>query len=170
MQGLSDLEQKLAWNACWTPSLTGKAIVNEDFTFRSVNPEFCDILKVTPAELIGQNFKDITTQELRQLDANNAKLVKQGIMQSYMLPKTYEFNNGRTVNVVLFVNGVFDEAGEFLFYVSQIVLDKAAPKPADDSGVILLDFIKEYKTTLAYIGSAIGAIVYGILEYIKGKA
>ena len=60
MDGLTDEERVLAWGASWDPSFDGVAIVDKDFTFRSVNPQFCQIVGVSPAELIGKRFQDIT--------------------------------------------------------------------------------------------------------------
>lgn len=120
--GLTNEERVLAWIASWSPSFAGKAIVNEDFTFRSVNHQFCKILGVTPAELINKKFTDITPQPLRDLEKSNSELVINGLQNSYLLPKTYELQNGTKVDVTLLVNGVYHpETAKFMFFVSTIM-------------------------------------------------
>lgn len=122
MDDLTLEERALAWLADWHPSFSGKAIVNPDFTFRAVNPQFCKILEVTPAELIDKKFTDITPEPIRTLDVKNANLVKKDKIQSYLLQKTYEFSDGRRKDVTLLVKGVYHpDTRRFLFFVSSIM-------------------------------------------------
>jgi len=120
---LTDEERILAWKSSWNPSFAGVAIVNRDFTFRSVNPQFCKLLGVTPAELVGERFQDVTPMGVKQLDEKNAQLIIDGSIDFYLLPKEYEFSGGRRVKVVLLVTRVPHE-GEFQFFVSRIMLDE----------------------------------------------
>lgn len=140
MDGLTNDERALAWAASWHPSFSGIAIVNSDFTFRAVNPQFCEVLGVTPAELIGNRFSDLTPQPVKELDIKNAELVKKRWITSYLLPKEYEFSGGRRVSVILLVCGVYSPNNSLLFYVSRIMgaapalesltpLQSATPKP-----------------------------------------
>lgn len=134
MDGLSsDKEKALAWEATWNPSFDGKAVVNLDYTFRSVNEQFSKICGVTPAELIGQSFADITPSPIKELDLKNAKLVAKGVIKSYLLPKRYQFSNGKEVHVILLVVGVYDKDGSFLFYVSRIVENPSVKGKASSS-------------------------------------
>lgn len=173
MDGLNFEERALAWASSWDPSFAGIAIVNKDFTFRSVNPQFCDILGVSPAELIGTRFEDITPIEIRKLDVKNANLVMQGKINSYLLPKCYEFENGKRVNVILLVTGVYSTLGEFLFFVSRIMMD--AEKDLPDSMFVtqnqepksVLDFIKCYAPIFAAVGTGLGALILYVIEHIK---
>lgn len=121
MDGLKANERAAAWLASWHPSFVGKAIVNPDFTFRAVNPQFCEILGVTPADLLETRFTDITPPDVREIDAKNAMLVKEGKIRSYLLEKAYEFPHRKPVQVTLLVSGVFSPSGEFLFFVSSIM-------------------------------------------------
>ena len=98
--------------------------MNRDFEFTAVNPQFCDILGVTPAELLGKRFTDVTPISVRELDARNANLVIQGKIPSYLLPKSYEFSDGTKTEVVLLVVGVYSETKDFLFFVSRIMEQK----------------------------------------------
>lgn len=126
MDGLNQEERALAWAATWHPSFHGTAIVDKDFNFKAVNPQFCDILGITPAELIDRKFTDMTAIAQRDLDARNAKLVMDGTITCYAMPKTYEFMDGRHVNVLLLVSGVYSASlaggkAEFLFFVSRVM-------------------------------------------------
>lgn len=162
MDGLSNEERAYAWLASWNPSFAGKAIVNPDFTFRAVNQQFCKIVGVTPAELVGNKFTDLTPEPLRTVDKNNALLVKKGIIQSYLLPKTYEFFNGHRANVTLLVNGVYHpETKDFMFFVSTILERQemkslVVPSRMPTGLLDLIDAKKAWWVAVATLGTAIG--------------
>jgi PAS domain S-box-containing protein len=132
VDGLKTEEQALAWAATWHPSFHGTAIVDKDFQFVSVNPQFCQIVGVTPAELIGKKFTDVTPVAIRELDAKNAELVMQGKITSYLLPKRYEFQSGVKVEIILLVVGVYATDGTFKFFVSRI-MEQTVPTPKNQS-------------------------------------
>lgn len=177
---LTDEERILAWKASWHPSFDGVAIVNPDFTFRSVNPQFCELLGVTPAELIGQRFQDITPPSIRKLDLENAELVKKGVIDFYILPKKYQFSSGHEVEVVLLVTRAPpSEVGDFRFFVSRIMLDeKGALLKAHEnvrSGSVIdyptsinsvVEFALKYGKILIAVGLAVGAFVLSILGLV----
>ena len=168
--GLSNEERTLAWCASWNPSFAGIAIVNSDFTFRSVNPQFCDIVGVSPAELIGRRFQDVTPVGVRVLEESNAKLVMEGVIDSYLLPKSYEFTNGKKADVVLLTKGVYSEMGEFLFFLSRIMLDqesnvKLPSLPPKQQGVLV--FVKDYSKVFIGVGTAIAAFTMALLQYLN---
>jgi PAS domain S-box-containing protein len=172
MDGLSQEERALAWAASWDPSFAGVAIVDGDFSFRSVNPQFCDIVGVSPGELIGMKFQDITPQPIKNIDMKNARLVQEGKIDSYLLPKSYEFENGRKVKVVLLVKGVYSDMGEFQFFVSRIMLDGLIPDTVSSTPhqkpTAILDFIKSYASIFVAIGTVIGATIWTIIKYLSG--
>lgn len=174
MDGLGHDERALAWAASWNPSFSGIAIVNEDFTFRSVNHQFCKILGVTPAELIGCKFQDVTPAAIRQLDESNAKLVIKGVISNYILQKTYEFANGHKVEVILLVTGVY-RGNKFLFFVSRIVqmppsnTQSNAPRyftsqqQTDASSTEKRSWLRRhYKNILGGAALALGAFIKGL--------
>lgn len=109
----------------WDKSYAGWAIVDKDFKFVCVNDQFCDLCGVSAAELLGKSFADITTDEMRDIDIENAHLVMEGKRPSgYTLQKTYRFiqkGNLRLVPVELLVKGVF-VGDEFQFFFSRIAL------------------------------------------------
>lgn len=123
---LSNLHKQLTFEASWHPSFEGKAIVDQTGKFIDVNPKFCEILGVTAGDLLDKRFSDITSVETRGIDLVNSKLVIEGRLPYYLLPKTYEFINKKSVDVVLLVAGVFDPTtGEFLHFLSRIVTDNS---------------------------------------------
>lgn len=177
MDGLEHDERALAWAASWDPSFAGIAIVNKDFTFCAVNPQFCEILGVTPADLVGRRFQDVTPQKTRELDEKNATLVMRGVINSYILQKAYEIAGVKTVEVMLLVSGVYNQNGEFLFFVSRIMqtpsletssVSSISPKQTEYfwtavSSKITWNGIK--LTALA--AAAIGAFIKGLLHLGK---
>lgn len=174
MDRLTDEERVLAWKASWHPSFAGIAIVNEDFTFHSVNPQFCKLLEVSPAELIGQRFQDITPVGIKELDEKNAKLLMDGLIDFYLLPKKYQFSDGRIREVVLLVTRAPQaDEGDFQFFVSRILLDeqgelvkihsKSSSHTLSQKSISsAADFVMKYGKLLIAIGTMIGAAVITI--------
>lgn len=169
MDGLTQDERALAWAASWHPSFAGIAIVNPDFSFRAVNPQFCEILGVSPGELIGSKFTDITPQPIRALDIKNAELVKGKIITSYLLPKVYEFQNGKKVNVVLLVSGVYQE-NSLLFYVSRILKTEmdseniTTPLSATPKPIKFFTLIRECWHIILAVLSAVAVVAATIID------
>lgn len=169
MDGLNNDERILAWLASWSPSFDGKAIVNPDFSFRSVNHQFCKILGVTPAELVNQKWTDITPEPIRSLDQKNAELVKGNIIQSYLLPKTYEFPNGKRIDVTLLVNGVYHhQTREFLFFVSTIMerVSMNATAVPSQTSTGLLEWVDKKRTWWAIVSTLGVAILFALEKVI----
>lgn len=161
MDGLNDDERALAWVASWQPSFVGIAIVNPDFTFRSVNRQFCEIVGVTPAEIINNNFADMTPEPIKTLDIKNANLVKEGIIESYILPKTYEFTSGKRADVMLLTKGVYHpETSEFLFFVSRIMGKEKhlTAKPLSQQPTGLLQWVDRKRVGVAITSAIVAAL------------
>lgn len=180
--GLTDEERILAWKAAWHPSFDGVAIVEPNFSFRSVNPQFCKLLGVTPAELIGHKFQDITPPSIRKLDLENAELVKKGVIDFYILPKKYQFSSGHEVDVVILVTRAPPSGvGEFRFFVYRVMLDEVGGlvKAHEDeqSGSVIdypiqtekvVDFLLKNGKTIATFGLAFGAALYAFFKSMLG--
>lgn len=176
---LTDEERILAWKASWHPSFDGVAIVNQDGTFRSVNPQFCKLLGVTPAELIGHRFQDLTPPSIRKLDLENAELVKKGAIDFYLLPKKYQFASHEVDVVLLVTRAPPSSVGDFRFFVSRIMLDeKGALLTAHDedrSGSVIdyptsissvVEFVLKYGKILITAGLVLGAFVLSLLGIV----
>lgn len=166
MDKLTDQERSKAWLSDWQNPLIGKAIVEADGTFRSVNRTFCKIVGVSMAELVGKTFQDITTVDLRQLDIDNARLTMDGSQVEYVLPKTYEFADGRKVKVLLRVGRVpFQAEEDFEFFISTIVAGKGG-STLTKTMIILCSFFSD-KKVLAGLGTALAAAVMYFYEGSK---
>ena len=180
MDKLEDEDRALAWSASWHPSFDGIAILNQDFTFRSANPQFCKLLGVTPADLIGERYQDITPQKLRKLEEANCRLLVDGSISFYLLPKTFLFPFGHKVNVMLLVSRVPATAEHpFRFFVCRIMLDNqealcsatktsATSKPSSQKWMGgAVDFVLAYGKILAALGAVIAGFVVYILDYLS---
>lgn len=172
---LDNEERILAWKAAWHPSFSGTAIVNKDFTFRSVNPQFCKLLGVTPADLVGNRFQDVTQPDLKKLDEKNAQMVMDGLIDFYILPKVYQFSGGREAKVVLLVTGVRNAENDFLFFVSRIMTDEEeASLPmlkelnSQQSSLkqtsTVVDFVMKYGKWMAAMGALIGGALAAFIK------
>lgn len=122
MDGLDNEQRVEAWKSCWAKSLVGMAIVEKSGRFRAVNQQWVKILGVPATEFYGNTYQDITPISELQADEEQAKLVSQGLIDSYEMDKHYEFKNGQRVAIRLLVTRVpiYTEK-PFMFYLSRIV-------------------------------------------------
>ena len=175
MDGLiTDQEKVKAWESSWKYSFAGMAIVNPDFTFRSVNAQWLKLLGVPAFEFYGNSFQDITPQEIRRIDAEQAELVKLGKIDSYLLHKDYIFSTGQKKKVTLLVTRVPVNTEEpFQFFLSRIMLRENLEVKQSQSGSSsltskekALQFIKDYFYWIVISTAAITGVIlewYGML-------
>lgn len=174
MDQLTNDERALAWYSAWHPSFDGVAIVDADGTIRSANPQFCQILGVTLAQLVGKRYQDLTPALIREQDELNAKLVVDGLTESYLLRKTYDFGTHKR-DVMLLVNRVpKDIYLPFQFFVSRIILTPDQPSelgsPPPKRTSAFYDWLAEYFKPLGLVlGTIIGTVLIAIMEYLKRK-
>ena len=127
MDGLSDEQRIEAWKSCWEKSFVGMAIVQEDGTFLAVNQQWVKMLGVPATEFYGNTFQDITPRSEVVEDEEQAKLVAEGLIDSYEMDKSYEFVNGKKTKIRLLVTRVpINTAKPFMFFLARIVLRKEA--------------------------------------------
>lgn len=120
--GLNNHQRAQLWLRRWDRTLVGKAVVNSDFTFRSVNQQFCKILGVTAAELVGMPFPDITPEPIKSLDVANSQLVIEGIQDHYTLPKIYQTSRVAPYTyAILMVEGIYHQDGSFDCFQTEIL-------------------------------------------------
>lgn len=124
MDGLkTDEERVQTWLASWKISLLGQAILDKDFNFVRVNDQWVKMLGVPATEFYGKKFTDITDQSVLGADIQQANLVIEGKIDSYMMHKTYRFSDGSHKNVSLLVTRVpLDTTKPFLHFLSRIML------------------------------------------------
>jgi len=122
--GLSNRQRAIAWIERYCRSLAGEAIINQDLTFRTANPQFCDLLEVSLAELQGKDYTDLTSPETRELERANAALTVMGKQPAFVTERDYQFRDGRSVRVIQLLNPVFHGEGrdrKFDFFIAQIL-------------------------------------------------
>lgn len=176
MDGLSDEERIEAWKAAWRVSLDGWAIVEKDFIFRSVNPQWLELLGVLPSEFLGKSFVDITPPDVRQKDIENAMLTIDGRINSYLIHKTYQFQDMSVKRIVLLVVRVpINGEKPFQFFLSRILLDEDELSDVVEKQLqsdmssqhplkLLTDFIMKYWKWIVGISAAATGIITKLLE------
>lgn len=166
MDSLNHDERAHAWLASWNPSFDGKAVINSDFSFRAVNQQFCKILGVTPGDLMGNKFTDITPEPIKSLEVKNSILVRRGDIRSFLMPKTFELLDGRKIDTTLLVNGVYHpKTDQFMFFVATIMERQKMNVTAAPSQppIGLLDFADKKRTLWAVL-TALGIMLAALLE------
>lgn len=174
MDQLTDEERALAWYSAWHPSFDGVAIVDRDGTIRSANPQFCQILGVTLAQLVGKRYQDLTASLIREQDEKNAQLVVEGLTESYLLKKTYDFGTHQRDVILLVCRVPKDTSLPFQFFVSRIVLTPEEPlelgSPAPKPKSAFYDWLMDYLKPLGLLlGTILGTLLIAIVEYLKKK-
>lgn len=167
MDGLQDPERIEAWRSAWTVSLTGMALLTADFQFHRVNEQWIHVLGAPASEFYGRTFLDITPPDIRHADEEQAKLVIEGKINSYIMHKRYSFSNGDSRAATLLVTRIpMDCEKPFQFFLSRVMLDgPTAQAPLKQSILnpeseksILVFFLKHAKWFAAAGAAAAGAV------------
>lgn len=164
---LTTEEKAAAFDAAFNTSFVGWAIVDSDFKFRAVNLQWLELLEALPSEFIGRSFSDITLLSDLSEDEANANLVKDGIISSYIMKKTYCFRNGQKKKVILLVSRVPHELDKpFMFFISRILLQDKPSKPGPTSLLRekVLPFIKNYWVWMASSSAVITGVIIGLFQ------
>lgn len=174
MDGLTNRQRAAAWLASWNPDFVGKAIVNEKLEITAVNEQFCEILGITPAEVLESKFTDVTAKKDRELDLHNAQLVMKGLSPGYLMEKSYLFRDGREVRVLLMVVGIFTENGDFDFFVSRIVdapkVQKLSVPTASPKAWSWLTWMKDAWKVLTVLVPIVAWVIYEVAKLVtKGQ-
>lgn len=101
-----------------TETITGKTFVEPDFRFREPNLNLCKMLGMTAGELSNTTFTEITPKLINEIDVANARLVAEGKLDWYLLPKIYEVR-GKVCYALISVHPV-KKNGEFQCYHVEI--------------------------------------------------
>jgi len=170
VDGLTDEERIEAWKSAWQVSLTGMAIVDKDFNFHRVNNQWVKMLGVPASEFYGKSFSDITPPDIRAVDEAQAQLVIDGKINSYLMHKSYEFQNGVRRDVTLLVTRIpMEENASFQYFLSRILLRTPMQNvPTKNSTVSsspqtltqnTFEFLFKYGKWIAGLGVFFGALV-----------
>lgn len=104
----------------WDNSIIGFAQVDAEGRFISVNPALCGLLEYTETELLDRTYQEITHPEDVQDDAEMAKKVFYGEIDTYVMTKRYITKTEKVIWVKLKVVRVSKEDNTFDFFFSQI--------------------------------------------------
>lgn len=99
---------------------TGMAIVAPDGKLQRVNPAFCAMLGRTEEAMLAASWQELTHPDDIGSDQNLADQVRRGERDVYRITKRYLKPDSTVVWADLSVSGVRDDAGEFLYYLSQV--------------------------------------------------
>jgi diguanylate cyclase (GGDEF)-like protein/PAS domain S-box-containing protein len=117
-RALEEAEERFA-NA-FEEAPIGMALVGLDGSFLRVNRALPEIVGRNAEELLTLTFQDITHPEDLEADLDLVRQVIAGELRSYRMEKRYLRADGEQAWVLLSVSLVRDEAGEPLYFVSQI--------------------------------------------------
>ena len=166
-----ELEHK-ALQQIWEHSLVGIAIVAEDGTFISVNPAYCKILEYTEYELQQRKFQDITHPDDLKADEIMADRVAHSEDDSYLMKKRYITKTGRVIWVILKVNSIETEDGEFAFFLSQAseiveLIPPGAQTHEQISNRLVWLWLKSYSGWIFAILSGSAILIAKVIEYLS---
>src|SRR5947208_1792561 len=126
----------------WEATAIGMALVAPDGRWMRVNRALCGILGYTAEELLATTFQAITHPDDLDADMEHARQMLVGSRTHYDMEKRYLHKGGHIVWVLLSVSLVRDDAGQPMYFVSQIQ-DISARKHAESQ---LIDSEFRYRT------------------------
>lgn len=98
----------------------GIALVSPDGRWLKVNRALCHLLGYTSDELLAKTFQDITYPDDLEADLEYVRQMLASEIRSYQMEKRYFHKTGHIVWALLSVSLVRDEAGQVLYFISQI--------------------------------------------------
>jgi diguanylate cyclase (GGDEF)-like protein/PAS domain S-box-containing protein len=114
----------------------GMALVAPEGRFLRVNRALCELVGYEAGALVAMTFQEITHPADLDLDLEYVRQMLAGDRRAYAMEKRYFHADGHTVWVLLSVSLVRDEAGEPLYFISQIQ-DISERKQLEDRLVFL---------------------------------
>lgn len=151
--------------AAWRNSYDGWAIIGGQGTILDANKQFFTICRITPAQIIGKTFQEITSKEYLEVDVANAEMVKEGRITYYELEiKQYDFITHK-VNVGLKVDRLPTD-GTFMFYLARIMEVESLSESAELSEPTFFKKFWEKNEGKIWAGAGV-AIAAGVLYAIE---
>jgi diguanylate cyclase (GGDEF)-like protein/PAS domain S-box-containing protein len=108
----------------------GVALVSPSGRFLQANRSLCRLLGYDEPELLAMTFQDLTHPGDLNADVESVQQLLAGRIQTYQMEKRYRHRDGHAVWTLLSVSLVRDEAGQPLYFISQ-VQDISARKEAE---------------------------------------
>lgn len=110
-----------AFQANFTNSAIGMAIVGRDGKWLDVNKRLCEILGYSRDELKQSTFQKLTHPDDLAKDLNQLDKLNKGQISNYQIQKRYLHKNGQVVSAILGATAVRDEQDEVAYFISQII-------------------------------------------------
>ena len=104
----------------WGVVLFGVALVALDGRWLRVNRSLCDIVGYSEPELLASDFQTITHPDDLEADLSYVRQLIAGEIRNYHMTKRYLHKQGHIVWILLSVSLMRNEAGEPLYFISQI--------------------------------------------------
>ncbi len=156
-------------------SLHGCALVTRDGGFIAANQAFCELTKYSELELTRRKFSDITDPADVVDDIDNAERVAEGKVASYEMLKSYISKNKEVVPVLLRVDAVRKENGEFVCFLAQVTPRGRTLVPAGQvspdtlRAIQILTKMRENWPVVLWILTGLAALIGYALKSNSGK-
>lgn len=118
MQALEASESRL--RGVFEQAAVGVSLLDADGRWRQVNQRLCEITGYTADELLASNYQSITVPEDLAIDAERARQLIQGEIDSYDVEKRFVHKRGSVVWVKVFVSRIDGTAGQPPLYVAVV--------------------------------------------------
>jgi diguanylate cyclase (GGDEF)-like protein/PAS domain S-box-containing protein len=113
-------EAKERFQQAFDNASIGMCLVYPDGRFMQVNPAICELLGRPEAELLTMSIPDVTHPEDAATTIDALSRLRSGETQTHHAEKRYTHADGRIVWALITASVVHSEAGEPLYYVTQI--------------------------------------------------
>ncbi|HEU5433300.1 MAG TPA: PAS domain S-box protein, partial [Thermomicrobiales bacterium] len=108
------------FRAAFSDAPIGMALTSPDGRFVQVNRALCEIIGYAEAELLTMTIQAVTQADDLDIDRDQIDRLVDGAIGSYQIEKRYLHRSGRIVQGRLSASLVRDDAGQLLYFVSQI--------------------------------------------------
>lgn len=172
--------EKATLQKLWNNALIGLAIVDENGSFISANPNFCKIVEYTEGELQEMKFKDITHPDDVDATIKMSKRVADDTNDEdeFLMKKQYITKTGKIVWVILKVNRIETDEGHFAYFLSQVseLIEVQPPKVNRELEIpgskqinngLLWKWLRNYSGWLVIILGSVAYLIAKIIEYLE---
>jgi PAS domain S-box-containing protein len=115
------LESEGLFRVAFNSAPVGMVLGKPDGLITKVNKAFCDMLGYQEAELIGQDFRNLTHPDDVEITSELFKNLVDGSSDYHSLEKRYIHKDGQAIWVQTHSNRVVDEAGKSFFLMGHII-------------------------------------------------
>ncbi len=103
------------YHSIFENSLVGIVLAGTDFKFQKVNTAFCKIVEYEAQELLGKiGIGDIIHPEDENVAKNLLEKLIRRELNQFVHESRFITKSGKIINVLNFVNGIYDESGHYI--------------------------------------------------------